>query len=278
MPKQAKNLIDRSNKTTLVASIQSLISAYKRGKIDINLNDEWLIVIDEAHHVTADNIWGMIAKIINRHRLVGFTATPARMDGESLHVSKGGLFDRLIQADGFDEKGDKILTELGYLSRCKVYAAMTSYKLSDYAEGEEVYEMMDYIAQQEAELGTVYDDLSRPVFSDSAKKLNYESGILELIGHPVEEYKLKAEGSQAILMAPSIKNAEKFASEFREAGIPAACIHSGLGDVENARIINEFKLGRIKVVTNVDMIGEGADFPFCRVLIIATKNGVIPQV
>lgn len=87
-----QTVIRRGHESRIVVSIDSLHAQLKRGGLaHIDLSLPWLVIIDEAHHVIPDNKWGILKYMLPNARIVGFTATPARMDGESLHVSKGGF-------------------------------------------------------------------------------------------------------------------------------------------------------------------------------------------
>lgn len=121
-----RNFIRRGHTTRLVASIGSLVSHYRHGRLQLYRFHPWLIVIDEAHHVVPDNQWGQLRNIFPNARIVGFTATPARMDGESLSVRNGGLFNRLIQAEALRESSVKTLIDAGSLCGFVVYSPQLS--------------------------------------------------------------------------------------------------------------------------------------------------------
>ena len=237
-----RNFIERGHTTRRVASIDSLLAHHKGLRLEIDTMLPWLIIIDEAHHVIPDNKWGRLKQLFPNARIVGLTATPARMDGESLHSSKGGLFDRLVQSSTLAIDGTGILIGRGYLSDFRVYAGRIPQSKSDYVDG-----------------------------------LDYGSGKLILHGDPIAEYQRLADGKQAIMMCPAIINAEEFAEQFRAAGIPAACISSNLTSNAIARLLDQFASGRIRVLTNVDMVGEGFDLPAVEVLIIATRTASFPR-
>ncbi len=235
-----RNFIRRGHSTRRVASMQSIVSAVKHHRLDLDPGLPWLIVIDEGHHVVPDNMWGALRGLFPHARIVGFTATPARMDGESLHVDKGGLFERLVQARQLGNDSARALIDRGYLSGFRAYA---------------------------------------PVNAPVAMRhgLDWENGELVLAGDPIAEYRRLANGTRAIVMAPAIRNAEAFAREFRAAGIPAACINSTQSPVEIARLLDAFRTGRVWVLTNVDMVGEGFDLPACQTLIIASRTASFPR-
>lgn len=271
-----RNFIQRGHGTRLVASMQSIIAAIRHNRFHVDTSLPWLIVIDEAHHVVPDNMWGKLRELFPNARIVGFTATPARMDGESLHVDKGGLFDRLVQASSLGNDSARALIDRGYLSGFKAYAARTTFNVAEFMTWRE-REEKEYEDRVLEVYGMPIDDGRRRVFKERKAGLDWDSGELELMGDPVEEYKRLALGRPTILMAPAIRNAKLFAAEFRANGIPAACINSTQSPSEIARILDAFRAGQIKVLTNVDMVGEGFDLPACEVLIIATRTASFPR-
>jgi len=273
-----RSYIVRGHGTHRVASIQSIAAALRHHRFNIDTSLQWLIVIDEAHHVVPDNMWGQLRTLFPHARIVGFTATPARMDGESLHVSKGGLFDRLVQASTLGNDSARVLIESGYLSGFRAYMPVSSDPLG----GGHLSRMRDdpeYSMMWEAINGHSSESVEqdRTTRRPRVAPLDWNSGDLQLCGDPVKEYMRLARGRPAILMAPAIKNAEAFAQQFRDARVPAACINSTQSQSDIARTLDAFRAGRVHVLTNVDMVGEGFDLPACEVLIIATRTASFPR-
>lgn len=268
----------RGHATRLVASMQSIVAALRHHRFNLDTSLPWLIVIDEAHHVIPDNMWGQLRTLFPHARIVGFTATPARMDGESLHVDKGGLFDRLVQARQLGNDSAATLIDLGHLSGFVAYAARTSYNIEELMTWRERIERED-TCRAHAAMGAYVDPGDRGIFRFKSPRggLDWENGVVELMGNPVAEYQRVAAGTRAIVMAPAIRNAEAMAREFRAAGIPAACINSMQSPTEIARLLDAFHAGRCRVLTNVDMVGEGFDLPACETLIIATRTASFPR-
>lgn len=273
-----KNYIERGHSKRLVVSIDSLHAQLRRkGALKhIDMNAEWLIIIDEAHHVVPDNKWGELRRILPNARIVGFTATPGRMDGESLHISKGGLFDRLVQASTLGNDSARVLIERGYLSDFVVYAPQKGSAKNWGVEDLECEVVSDMLAASlAAELGQ--EHTTPRDYKKKATGLDYEHGQITLYGDPVLQYKERANGTQAILMAPAIKNAEQFALAFRDAGISAGAIHSTMPQSQITRTLEAFAAGRMRVICNVDMIGEGFDMPAVQTLIIASQTASFPR-
>jgi DNA repair protein RadD len=74
------------------------------------------IVIDECHHARAES-WRRVLEMWPRARVLGCTATPARLDGKGLGVAHGGLFEAIVCGPPIAE-----LIEDGYLSPVRCFA------------------------------------------------------------------------------------------------------------------------------------------------------------
>lgn len=87
-----------------VASVQTLLARETRPAAD-------LIVADEAHHYKSAD-WGGVLHAYPDARIVGFTATPERADGQPL----GDVFEQLVVAARYSE-----LLVAGHLVPCRVF-------------------------------------------------------------------------------------------------------------------------------------------------------------
>ncbi|EAG9849082.1 helicase, partial [Listeria monocytogenes] len=75
-------------------------------------------------------------------------------------------------------------------------------------------------------------------------------------------------GQQAILYASSLYQSQKMAASFEQVGITAAHIDGKTPKAERDHIIQQFRNGEIKVLCNLDLIGEGFDVPDCSTVIM----------
>jgi len=235
------------NKNKHVVSIDSLLSRHRRGLLSLDVNKKWVIIVDEAHHMIDKNKWGKLLKIFPNSRIVGFTATPCRLDQESLSRKKGGVFDRLAQASELKKNSVRTLIEKGYLSDFKAYS---------------VPERIDANTLQLGKHDYTYKSLDQAT----------NTVVYEMAGDAVTHYKRLANGKQALAFCVSIQIAKKTAESFKQAGIASAAIHSEMGMAESARIFDLFQQRVIKVLVNVDMIGEGVDVPAIEALIMLRKT------
>lgn len=67
-----------------------------------------------------------------------------------------------------------------------------------------------------------------------------------------------------IVNAKSVESAEQFTSKMQDYGIEAEAIHYQKSRTQKQRIIDAWESGDLTCVTHVDMLSEGADFPFIR--------------
>jgi superfamily II DNA or RNA helicase len=184
-----------------------------------------LIIYDECHHCSAST-WG---KIINSHPdsfTIGLTATPCRLDSKPL----GDIYTDLIIGKTTNE-----LIQDGFLSEFKYFAPSVSDLSGLKKRGK------DYDAEQAGELLS-----TRAVFGDVLRHWH------EL-----------ADGLQTICYCSSVKHSIATAEAFQSDGINAVHFDGNTPKAERTEIIEKFRNGEIKMLCNVDLIGEGFDCPDC---------------
>lgn len=188
-----------------------------------------LIVTDESHHSMAKSYTKIYEYFDKAYRL-GFTATPIRLDGRGL----GDVYDAIVEAPSV-----QYMIDNHYLSDFRYFA---------------------------------------PVLIDT-KKLKKERGeysnksIDELLtarvyGDVLAHYKRLAEGKKTIVYTNTINTAENVAKVFIKAGYEAKAIHSKINNKEREEMVNDFKSGKLNILVNVDLFGEGFDVPDCECVIL----------
>lgn len=88
-----------------VATVQTLLARDERPPAG-------LIIVDEAHHFSADVSWTALLDAYPAARIIGLTATPQRQDGSPL----GDTFDEMVVVAQYSE-----LIEAGFLVPCRVF-------------------------------------------------------------------------------------------------------------------------------------------------------------
>lgn len=209
-----------------IASIDTL-----RRRLD-RLGPPDLIVWDEAHHVAATS-WSAVRRWADEARQdggstgrptshIGLSATPARLDGRGLD----GAFSALVRGPS-----TAWLIERGFLSGYRAFAPSAPIltgvhtRAGDYARGE---------------LAAVMD-----------------TG--EIAGNIVGTYKEHANGKRAIYFAVSVEHSKHIAAAFCQAGVAARHLDAGSSAVERSDAARGLAEGRIAVLCNVDLFGEGFD-------------------
>lgn len=194
-----------------------------------------LIVTDEAH-LSKSNSWQKVIEYYNTYT-VGFTATPTRWDGRPL----GDIYDVLIE--GVDVKW---LIQNHRLAPYEYYAPM---------------------AVDTSEVRTVAGDF---VVSELEQIMTGRA----IYGNVVESYRKFAPGERTIAYCVSVRHARETAEAFSAAGIRAEVLSSGTPALQRARVMDDFKAGKITVLCNVGIIAEGIsiDEVTCCMLLRPTES------
>jgi superfamily II DNA or RNA helicase len=181
-----------------------------------------LIIWDEAHHVSAKT-WGSVYAWAGQQcRHVGLSATPARLDGRGLDK----YFGALVHGPSTGE-----LIARHFLSGYRAFAPSTPdlsrvhTRAGDYASGE---------------LAGVMD-----------------TG--QIAGNIVGTYQRLANGKRAIYYAVSIDHSRHLVGAFRAAGVDATHLDGNSSAAERTQAARDCAEGRVKVLCNVDLFGEGFD-------------------
>jgi len=190
-----------------------------------------LIITDESHHGLAASYRKIYDYFHNVLRL-SFTATPIRLNGSGL----GDINDILIE-----EVDAEWLIQNGFLSPYKYYAP----KLIDTSllKLNNLHEFSSTSIDKAMESKTIYGDV-------------------------VEHYQKLALGEQAICYCHNIESSKMVKQEFLNYGIVSEHIDAKTPKVEREDIITKFRNKEIKVLTNIDLIGEGFDVPDCSTVIM----------
>lgn len=190
-----------------------------------------LIILDECHHATAKT-WLNIIDNFDKAKVVGLTATPARLSGEGL----GSVFDSLII--GAETKD---LIEQKYLAPYKYYAPPVTACLD--------------------KIKTVHGDYDRT-------EINLRMNKPAIIGDAIEHYKQLASNTQAIAYCTSIQHSINTAAMFNVAGISAVHIDSKTSMSERKLAMENFRNKKIKILCNCDLFGEGIDVPSMQTVVL----------
>lgn len=220
----------RSEDTKIVvASVQSLIK-----RLDSFSPEEYgLIICDECHHIYAKT-WTETVSFFQRlsdTALIGMSATPKRTDGrESVDVFGETVFSITL---------DK-LQDLGFLAPIDYYTAEARIDLS--------------------RIGLRQGDFQ-------AKGLSEVMNSKEVLELTLKAWWEKGRTKKTIAFCASLAHADSLTQMFQSYDIPAAII-SGYSKDRDA-ILDRFRSGEIRVITNYGVLTEGFDDPSIECVLLA---------
>ena len=211
----------------LFATIQSFRS---RGLLESQGATYWdYAVLDEAHHVPAEGYREIIGSIRPRI-LLGLTATPERMDGESILP----WFDNRIA----DEMRLWHAIERQYLVPFDYYGVHDGTDLSGLSWTRGVYAI---------------GELEQRYVGDTRRANLIITEFCETYGDWRQ--------ARALGFCVSIAHAQFMAQAFRDAGIPAQAITSASPADERAQATSMLRSRGVNVLFTVDLFNEGIDIP-----------------
>lgn len=221
--------------TTMVGSVQTIVgrlalvdATVARARKD-NPGARLMVIMDEGHHVVADNQWGRVMSHCEKHNALGLivTASPERLDGVGLGKGHGGFADTMIQGPSM-----QWLMENGYLSKYTCFSVPHPIDVSGVNK-----RMGDFVA------------------SELAARADKPS----VTGDAIREYREHANNMRTVAFCVSVEHSKHLAEQLNAAGIPAAHIDGGIDDDERDRAIMDFAEGRVLVLTQVNLVSEGFD-------------------
>ncbi|NUM72785.1 DEAD/DEAH box helicase [candidate division KSB1 bacterium] len=221
---------------TTVAGVDT-INARKDSLTEWALQQDYWIT-DEAHHLLRANKWGKSVEIMPNAFGLGVTATPERADGKGLGAHADGVFQHMTLGPQMRE-----LIDMCFLTDYEIAAPEASFVMTD-------------------------DDLT-PSNEFSNDKMITKARNSQIVGDVVLNYCKFAFGKRAICFATDVETAEKISKSFNAAGIPAAAVSGKTHESVRNEAIRRFRDGRLTVLVNVDLFGEGFDVPACEVVIMA---------
>jgi len=185
-----------------------------------------IVFIDESHHCVSTSYLRVLNCLSDKWQ-IGLTATPKRLDGRGL----GGVFETLVLGPSMKE-----LQAKGALTKYLIVAPENELSLKN--------------------VGSVGGDYNLKQLAEEIKRA-------KIIGDAVTEYRTHADGKKLIAFCPTIDAANELADVYNAAGIPAKAISSKTPEDEREQAILDFAAGVIRILVNVDLVGEGFDVPDC---------------
>ncbi len=208
----------------IICSIQSAI---RKGSLKNLKNQEFdLLVIDECHRSCSKSYRKIIDYLgFNNKKLLGVTATPFRTDSQSVY-----------EIFGFPTFSMSIINmiEEGFIVDFSGYRIKTNISIHGIRKSKG-----DFISSK----------------LDSIINVKNRNQII------INEYAKLASGEKTIAFCVSIKHAQDLKKEFLLRGISCENIDGKMSFFKRKNILERFKNGDIKVITNCNLLTEGFDEP-----------------
>jgi DNA repair protein RadD len=226
-----------------IAGIQSVYKhALKIGHVD-------LVIIDEAHLVSPKDttqyrvLLAALQEINPSMRVVGMTATPYRLDSGLLTEGDTRMFHDIAYSCDIG----KLIAD-GYLCPLVPKPGQTKADLSA--------------------VRTRGGDFMPSDLAYAVDKADLVEGALD----EVEAY--ASDRHHWLLFCVDVKHSEHVRDSLVRRGIAAGCITGETPKEERARTIADFKAGRLRAITNCDVLTTGFDAPMidCIIMLRPTKS------
>ena len=197
-----------------------------------------LVFLDETHHVAEEGRYRLLLNLLSSSMHLGMTATPWRGDEYSVEDHYGDPCYRIGIAEG---------VRRGYL-------ASVDYRL--FVDNID----WDYVR-------------SKSAYGYSIKELNGHLFIPARDERIIEELQSnwrRLKRPQAVVFCQTIEHAERMAELLETRPIMVACripSHSGVPRRERDYLLAQFRVGRVPLITAVDVFNEGVDIPDVNLLV-----------
>ncbi len=240
------NIHDCDSADIVVTNIQQLASRSSKKWLNMLTPDFFdTIFIDEAHHNVADS-WQNAISHFPKAKVVSFTATPLRADGKKVEGERIYRFP-ISQA-----------IKAGYIKDIASRTLEPQEIYFTYKGGERKADLKEVMKLREK------DWFSRGV----ALSKECNESIVDNSIQSMYELRESGEKHQIIAVACSIDHANSIKELYAERKLNAEVIHSNLPDEEQEAIRAKLNNKVIDVIVQVQMLGEGADYPHLSVAAI----------
>lgn len=219
---------------------------------------EWLteptvVVIDEAHSSVAPS-YTRVVEWLGRGRsrkerrpLIGLTATPFRNTNAEETERLAGRYDRnRLDHGAFEQDPYAELQERRVLARVNHQILKGVDVQFTGAEAEQMESMRFVPKTIESKLG---------------ENLTRNRRIIDSLAQLPEDW-------TTLLFATSVENARVLAAQLTHRGIPAVAISGDTDSAARRYYVEEFKQGRIRVITNYNVLTQGFDAPAVRAVYV----------
>lgn len=224
------SLFDSKSKSWAGRAVFGMVQTLTRDANLLRIPPFKLVIVDEAHHATADSYQKIIAAARTANpdvEVFGVTATPNRGDGTPLREMFSNVADQISIGE---------LIASGHLVRPRTYVLDVG--VTGALQG------VRKLAS-DFDMNAVAAIMDREIITDQI----------------IARWKELAGTRQTIVFCSTVAHAEHVTTAYRDAGILAETIHGNLGSAERSDILARYAKNKIQVIVNVAVLTEGYDHP-----------------
>lgn len=231
------------------ASIQTLYARIESNEFKELVKDKDYLIVDEAHHFPADTYVSVYNKILSYNpniKLLGVTATPFRSDDLELKE----YFEEMI----FNVNIKNLIQ--------KEYLVSTKAKIIRIPENLAIFNKINIKKDKNG------------ITDYSLKSLSNVLGQEKVLNYVLENFIKEFQNRKTLFFTTSIEVSKDLVKKLIELGINAVHIDGTIPKKERNRIVKDYQDGKIKVLSNVNILTEGFDDPSteCIALLRPTKS------
>lgn len=235
-----------------VGSVQSYVG--RIGKIPFKPK---VIIIDEAHHCTAST-YRNILKAYPGAKVIGFTATPYRLDGQGFT----DIFESMVEVVTVKE-----LEDMGFLCPADIFTYPLD-KDNILRELAEAQKREKEFARREGRKERVVKLIDKGDYDENI--IGNAMSDYQVLADMLESYKQEAKGRATICFSSTVAQSKLIVDYFNEHGVRSA--HVDAKTENRDRIFLALERGELDFVSNVAVLTEGFDSPIIECVMLARKT------
>ena len=189
-----------------------------------------VIICDECHHALSKT-YQRVFDHFPKAFSIGFTATPILLSGKGL----GSYFEDMVEGKSVEWLiNNHCLAPFDYFSVNMVNESkLGKTRMGDYT----------FADINEATKGIIYGDV-------------------------IANYRKLADGTKTIIYTHSVQASKDVAKKFQEHGYAAKSVDGKTPEAERKQIMADFLSGKVTILSNAELYGEGVDIPDCETVIL----------
>ncbi len=192
-----------------------------------------IVMIDEAHLAVASSYLQVLDKAYPKALRLGFTGTPERLDGKGLVRLFSDVVD-VVTAGSLIADGH-LVEPVIFAPSGRLDLSRVRTKMGDYAE-RDLDALMNNVA---------------------------------LCGNIVDNWHKYAKGLSTIAFAVNRAHSQRIVDQFIAAGVPAEHVDCHTPKTKRDSILARLRSGETTLVSNVDILTEGFDYPGLKCVVLA---------